>query len=285
MAGRKMKTLKRILGEPFLHFLTLGAVVFALFGAIGEGAPGGSESTIRISEARVGQIKAAFRQVWRRDPTAAETQGLIDDYIREEVLYREALALGLDRNDPVIRKRLRYKIEFLADSGAALMDPGDQVLRQFLEDNADDYRVVPRIAFRQIYLGERPGQAEVEKIRVAAAQIDPDSGHERLGQSTLLPAEIALASPREIDSAFGTGFFSALQDRPRGAWIGPVTSGFGMHLVQVTAMEPGRLPELAEIRGVVLRDWQAGRAEDIRDMQFHELRSRYDIEIADSTGG
>jgi hypothetical protein len=280
-----MTTLKRVLTEPFVHFLILGALIFVLFGAADEGVADRSEDTIFVSTDRVELLQAQFRRVWRREPTAAETQGLIDDYIREEVLYREALALGLDQSDPVIRKRLRYKLEFLADSGAELMDPGDQVLRRFLEENADDYRVRPRIAFRQIYLGESPGQAEIERTMAAAAQIGPDLGHERLGQSTLLPASIGLAGPGEIDGAFGTGFFSALEDRPRGAWSGPVTSGFGKHLVQVTAREPGRRPELAEIREAVLRDWQAERAEEIRDMQFQTFRSRYTIETAETTGG
>jgi hypothetical protein len=280
-----MTTLKRILAEPFLHFLMLGALIFVLFGAADEGVADRNEDTIFVSTDRVELLQAQFRRVWRREPTAAETQGLIDDYIREEVLYREALALGLDQSDPIIRKRLRYKIEFLADSGAELMDPGDQVLRQFLEENADDYHVMPRIAFRQIYLGESPGQAEIERTMVAAAQIGPDLGHEHLGRSTLLPTSIGLAGPREIDGAFGTGFFSALEDRPRGAWSGPVTSGFGKHLVQITAREPGRMPDLAEIRDAVLRDWQAERAEEIRDMQFQKFRSRYNIETADMTGG
>jgi len=280
-----MTTLKRVLAEPFLHFLILGALIFVVFGAADEGVADRREDTIFVSKDRVELLQAQFRRVWRRDPTAAETQGLIDDHIREEVLYREALALGLDQSDPVIRKRLRYKIEFLADSGAELMDPGDQDRRRFLEENADEYQVGPRMAFRQIYLGESPGQAEIERTMLAAAQIGPELGHERLGESTLLPASIDLAGPREIDGAFGTGFFSALKDQPGGAWSGPVVSGFGKHLVQVTAKEPGRMPELAEIRDAVLRDWQAERAEEIRDMQFQKFRSRYNIETADTTGG
>jgi len=278
-----MTILKRILVEPFLHFLTLGFLTFMLFGAVGGGVEGRDDSRILISGDRIELLKAAFRRVWHRDPTTAETQGLIEDYVREEVLYREALALGLDQNDPVIRKRLRYKLEFLADSGAELIDPGDEVLRQFFEENSDGYQVAPRIAFRQIYLGESPSEVEIEKTKAVAAQIGSELGHEHLGQSTLLPPRIGLADPREIDSAFGSGFFAALSDQPVGAWVGPVVSGFGMHLVQITAKEPGRMPELAEIREAILRDWQADRVEEIQDMQFQQFRSRYTIEIADAT--
>jgi len=279
-----MKPLKRVLAEPFLHFFTLGALIFVLFGAVGEGAPDKNEDTILVSQDRVELLQASFRQVWQRDPTAAEIQGLIEDYIREEVLYREALALGLDQNDPVIRKRLRYKIEFLADSGAELIDPGDEVLLQFLEKNSEVYQVVPRIAFRQIYLGENPDKAEVEQMKRAVAEVGSGLGYEHLGQSTLLPATIDLAGPIEIDSAFGTGFFSALKNQPAGAWSGPVVSGFGKHLVQVTASEPSRMPDLAEIHEAVLRDWQAAQAEEFRDLQFQQFRARYHIEMAGTTG-
>ena len=277
-----MLLLKRVFAEPFVHFLLLGALIFLLFGTLDDGVGEERENTILVTEARIASLQAGFRQVWLRDPTADETQGMIEDFIREEVLYREALALGLDRDDPAIRKRLRYKIEFLADSGAEPTDPGDEVLLAYLKTNAERYRVMPQIAFRQIYLGENPRQVDIERAREAAAEIGLDGGFERLGLSRLLPARVGPAGPGEIDGAFGAGFYTVLSGQPVQKWVGPVTSGFGEHLVLVTAREPGRMPNLAEIRGAVLRDWRAVRAKEAQEVFFQQLRSRYRIEIANA---
>ncbi len=130
---------------------------------------------------------------------------MIQDYINEEVLYRTALAMGLDHNDPVIRQRLRYKLEFLADSGVELIDPGDEALQAFMDQHSDLYRVEPRISFRQIYLGERPDAAEIDAIRTAAADVGTDPGFVQLGAPTMLPPRMEFADRREVDRVFGKG--------------------------------------------------------------------------------
>lgn len=276
-----MTIARRIIAEPFVQFLALGAVIFALYGAVEDPSASDARDTITVSPARIEQLRGGFERIWNRPPTGEELDGLIDDHVRGEVLYREALALGLDRDDPMIRNRLRYKLEFLADSGAQLIEPDDEVLAAFLEENAGKYAIGPRIALRQIYLGENPSEAEVAAAAAAAEEIGAGPAWRDLGERSLLPAEIGPVDRRGVDDQFGPGFFDQVAAHPEGAWAGPVRSAFGLHLAQVVEREAGRAPELSEIRDAVLRDWRIRRAEELKQEQFERLRARYRVIVAD----
>ena len=269
--------IKRFLGAPFLHFLVLGALIFMLYAGITGETPDVQEGRIIITNERVAQLQSRFRQVWLRDPAPEETENLVQEFIREEILYREALALGLDRDDQIVRNRLRYKLDFLADSGAQLLDPGDEELQAFVERQAERYRIPPRVAFRQIYLGETPTAEDVDAIRSAIGTLDEGDDFRMLGVASLLPAEVMLADPREVDGIFGKGFTQTVLQQPLDIWGQPFASSFGYHLVRLLVKEPGRLPELEEIRPAVLRDWQAAKAQEVRDLQLERLRERYEI--------
>ncbi len=276
-----MKISRRVIAEPFVQFLALGAIIFALFGAVDDRSASQNRETITVTSARIEQLRNGFVRVWSREPTGEELDGLIADFVRGEVLYREALALGLDRDDPIIRNRLRYKLEFLADSGAQLMEPDDQTLIAFMTDNAGKYAIGPRLAVRQIYLGEDPSGHEIEAAAAAAGATGAGPGWRELGERSLLPAEIGVADHRTVDDVFGAGFFDLVAALPPGAWSGPVRSGFGFHLALAAEREPGRAPELSEIRDAVLRDWRIERAEELKQAQFDTLRARYLVNIAD----
>lgn len=279
--GTVMRLVKHLLLEPFVHFLALGALIFLAYGLVVPETVRQDDTVILVTTDRVEQLKAGFKRVRLRDPTEAELKGLIGEHLKQEVLYRSALELGLERNDPVIRNRLRYKLEFLADSGAQLLDPADDVLAAFLAEKPDAYQSAARYSFYQIFLGTNPTADQVDSVKQSAVKIGTGSGIENLGQRTLLPIQLNNATSREIGAKFGKNFAPAFSEVPVKKWFGPVISGFGKHLVYIAQMTPGRLPALAEVRDAVLRDWQVQRASEIREAQYQSLLKNFRIEYAD----
>jgi hypothetical protein len=203
---------------------------------------------------------------------------LIQEHIREEVYYREALVLGLDRNDTIVRRRLRQKMEFLADTGADLLEPSAGELEAWLAANEQTFRRGPRLAFEQIYLGEAPAPETIARS-LNALQSDPAADLSALGERSLLPARLGLSPPNAIDGVFGQGFFERLAELPPGTWAGPVGSAYGVHLVRIGESLAAWTPPLEEIRDNVLRDWKAAKARELRELHYARLRGRYVVEI------
>jgi len=277
----KDSALRRALREPLLHFLLLGAALFALYQLAGGGrAPAGE---ITVTEGRIRNLTATFARTWQRPPTAAELDGLIEDFIREEVLYREGVALGLDRDDTVVRRRLRQKLEFISEDAAASLEPTEAQLGEFLAAHAQDYAVEGRLSFRQVFLDpqrrgaalESDALALLDALRSRAGTPDLD----RLGDRLMLEATYGDVSGTDVARLFGEAFAAALLKVPVGEWSGPLRSGYGVHLVRVDAREPGRAPPLAEVREQVRRDWAAAQRRALLDSQYQSLRQRYAIRI------
>ena len=272
-----MKLLKRLLREPPLHFLAIGGLIFLLFAAVDDTGDAPND-VIVITPERINQLAAGYSSVWKRMPTDDELDALIDAHVREEVYYREALALGLDRNDTIVRRRLRQKMEFLMDTGAYLLEPSASELEAYFAANEQTYRREPRLAFEQLYLGETPG-AETITRTLSALQSDPANVPSTLGERTLLPAQLHLSPPNAIDGVFGKGFFEQLAKLPPGAWTGPVASAYGVHLVRILDGLPARTPPLVEIRDAVLRNWRAAKAQAIREQDYAQRRGHFVVEI------
>jgi len=272
-----MKTTQRLLREPLLHFFALGGLIFLFYAAISDPASA-PVNAIVIGPERIEQLSKSYEAVWRHPPSADELDGIIDDAVREEVYYREALALGLDTNDAIVRRRLRQKMEFLSDSGAELLEPADGELEAYLLANAAQFRRSPRLAFEQIYLGQDPDQ---DRIQDLLSQLQSNSVAKPFGlaSSSLLPTQLGLSSPEKVEGVFGQNFFGQLLELPHGMWAGPVTSAYGVHLVRIGESVEGSQPTLAEIREIVLRDWKAAKAVEIRELHYASLREHYVIEI------
>ena len=272
-----MKQMQRLLREPLLHFLVLGSLIFLLFAVVSGPAPLPVD-TIVIGPERIEQLSKSYQAAWRRPPSADELSAIIDDAVREEVYYREALTLGLDTNDTIVRRRLRQKMEFLLDSGAELLAPVAGELEDHLLANEATFRLDSRLAFEQIYLGRDPDQQSTERL-LSELQADSAAEVSSLGEHTLLPAQLGLSSPAVVDGVFGEGFFGRLAALPRGVWDGPVASGYGVHLVRIGESLDARTPALEEIRESVLRDWKAAKARELRELHYAQLRERYVVEI------
>ncbi len=272
-----MKLLMRLLREPLFHFIAIGGLIFALYAAVEDPSEAPAD-VIVITPARIDQLATGFSSVWKRKPTDDELDALIDEEVREEVYYRDALALGLDTNDAVVRWRMRQKMVFLLDTGAYLQNPAAGELEAYFAANEDFYRSGLRVAFEQIFLGEAP-TAEAISLSLGALQSDPPADPATLGERTLLPAQLGLSLPNAIDGVFGKDFFELLAELPPGVWTGPVVSAYGVHLVRILDSVPARTPPLEEVRDAVLRDWKAAKAQEIREQDYAERRKHFVVEI------
>jgi hypothetical protein len=272
-----MKRLAWLLREPLLHFLAIGGLIFMSFGAVATPGPGSSEIIV-VGLEQVARLAARYQSVWQRPPTEDERRAMIDDFVREEIYYREALALGLDRNDVVVRRRLRQKMEFLTDTAADILEPTEGELEAYFAANRQTYGSEPQLAFEQIYLGENPVSDSIT-LTLSALRSDRVTDPSTFGKSTLLPAQLDLSPPNAIDGVFGQGFFERLPELPPGKWVGPVDSAYGVHLVRILDSSPARAPTLEDVRGAVLRDWKAAKALEIRERHYAQLRERYVVEI------
>jgi hypothetical protein len=274
--------MKRLLKEPLLHFLALGALLFVAHSVMNRDGESG-DAQILVTQGKIENLQASFSRVWQRPPSPAELDGLIQDYVREEVLMREAMALGLDRDDTVIRRRLRQKMEFLANDLAAPAEPGEEELKEFLAKHPDRFRLESRFTFRQIYLNpDRRGDGlkpEAERLLSELNQPGASRDFRNLGDVTLLNPELAEAAASEVTSLFGEEFTRQLAELPEGRWHGPVPSCFGVHLVYLEELKPGRMPELAEIREQVAREWTEARRRDSNEQFYHNLLKRYAVTI------
>ena len=273
--------LKGLLKEPLVHFLALALVVFALYGLINR-SEAEKPDRIVITGPKIEQIASLFAKAWQRPPTAAELKDLIDDYVKEEILVREAFALGIDKDDTVIRRRLRLKMEFLSDAESDALLPTDPELAAYLKANPAKFEIDPMIAFRQIYLNpQRRGgtldQDAATILEVLHSDVRPDPS--TLGDSTLLPSELPVTSKSSIGHIFGREFADALRSATPGQWSGPIKSAFGFHIVRVSEYKTGRTPALDEVRDAVAREWTNEKRKARQDARFNELLKRYQVVI------
>jgi hypothetical protein len=233
---------------------------------------------IVVTGHRVAMLARTFERTWMRPPTESELLGLIDDYVTEEVLYREALALGLDGDDLVVRRRMRQKMEFLND-GLTESGASEDELRAFFEANPERFLVPSRVSFVQVFVNpEAPGAVEGRAADLLARLRDGEDP-DALGDPTLLPQGLTGATLAEVASTFGVPFAEALAETPEATWSEPMDSSFGAHLVRVSARDPGRLPALDEVRSEVKREWAAERRKEARERFYDAARARYDVEV------
>lgn len=269
--------IKRVIREPLVHFLLLAVLVFAAYGLVTRRQP--ATGTIDVTQAKIEQMAGLFAKTWQRPPTAEELKGLIDDYVKEEVNVREALRMGLDTDDAVIRKRLRLKMEFLNAAEAEATPPTEVQLQAYLDAHPDKFRQAPRVSFEQVYIN--PQKHEPDASAAAKALLEPlrkDANYAATaGDPTLLPAAMPLTDQQGIAEVFGNDFAAAVIDVAPGQWQGPISSDIGFHLVKVDERVPGGLPALDDIRAAVEREWMNDHRNVVEQQRFDDLLKRYKV--------
>lgn len=274
--------MKKLLREPLLHFLLLGALIFAAAGWRARRRPAEeAPARIEVTAAVVERLRAGYERQLGRAPDADELRGLVTAHIREEVLCREALALGLDRDDAIVRRRLAQKMEFLTQDITTSVAPDEAMLAAFFARNADRYAKPPRVSFHHVYFSKekRGAQLEADVNAALAALARPDANEEAFGDSFLQGFEFSDQGEQDLASIFGREFGMAVMKAPAGRWSGPIASSYGVHLVHVSRRGDPQPVELAAVRDAVLRDYleerrQAGNAEVLARM-----KQNYDIVI------
>jgi PPIC-type PPIASE domain len=268
--------IRRLLREPLLHFFVLGAALFAVYGWMNRGAAT-APSEIFVSRDQVRAFEAQFERVWQRPATPQELQHLVDNWVREEIFYREGLAMGLDRDDPVVRRRVGQKVEFIIDGAAPTM-PTIAELQAWLDAHPASYSIEPVYSLQQVYFNPERHGASLDRV-IAAARRGLESGKTVHGDTTMLPAALESAAQFDVERQFGTAFAAALEDLPVGKWQGPVKSGFGVHLVLVGARTGGARPQLEQVRAEVERDVLRARAMAANEAMYARLRANYRVRV------
>lgn len=273
--------LTRILKEPLLHFALLAALILGSYGLF-QTEQANAPERISVTTERIEQLAAVFAKTWQRPPNDVELKRLIDEFVKEEIYSREAVKLGLDRDDTVIRRRLRQKMEFLNEAAADQLVPTDAELTAYLSANGKNFEIDPAVAFEQVFLnpqrhGDRIEQEAGSVLEVLMATPGVDAA--TLGDSTMLPAEVPLSSKAIVAQTFGPEFADAIVKLKPGGWAGPIQSGFGYHLVRVTEHRAGRVPELSKVRDVVQREWKNTRRRELEDARLVDLLKVYDVKI------
>jgi hypothetical protein len=274
--------MKQILREPLLHFLALGAALFAAYSYLHRGREA-TPGELVVSAGQIEHLAARFTQFQQRPPSKTELKGLIDQYVREEILSREAVKLGLDQDDTVIRRHLQQKMEFVATDLATAGEPNEAELADWLAQHPDKFRHEPQFTFRHVYLdpdkhGDR-FEADAAKLLADLKQAGVKAESSTLGDSFLLPHEFVDVSQSVLAVQFGPEFTKPLAELKIGEWTGPIRSGYGAHLVLLTARSEGHLPALDEVRDFVRRDLVSERRQEVNRRFLEGLLSHYQVKI------
>lgn len=277
----------KILREPLLHFLAIGGAVFLLHRLVSPEAPV-SPSAIVVTRGEIESMAAAFTRARLRPPTVQEIDELVRDRVREEVYCREAIALGLDRDDTIVRRRLRQKMEFVLQDIATARDPTDAELEAYLQAHGADFRREATCSFSHVYFNTDVRgdhlQRDLSDALVRLGSASPPDEPASLGDAFLLEFRFSGVSRAEIVKVFGEGFADSLRDLPVGRWSGPVKSGFGTHLVLLERFTPAETPPLAGVRDAVRIAWEEERRREANERLFQELLARYSVTIESVSG-
>ena len=277
-----MKWLK----EPLVQFVLLGAALMLVYSLTSNAFADDTSKQITMGADEIELLAATWERQWQRPPTETELRGLVDSRIREEVLYRSAQSMGLDRNDVVVRRRMVQKMELLSQDLATLTDPPEEELQAHFQENQEDYRVPPRVSFRHIYFNldsrgvagaDSAARALLERLR----STDPDEiDVATQGDRFMLATEYRLRTPLELQQAFGSTFAEVVSELEPG-WHGPIGSGYGTHLVEVTERVESGVPEYEQVRERVLVDYERMRRDRGNELMLEGLSADYSIEIDD----
>ena len=267
--------------EPLLHFLIIGALIFVLFSILNRDETSVSNNKIVVTATEIELLGDNWSKKWNRPPTERELMGLVDSYIKEEVYYREALALGLDQNDTILRRRLMQKMEFLSNDLAELNTPDESALNKYFLDNQEKYELPAQVSFTHIYFSlDKRGAKAFEDAKNVLSELNTLRASEK-GDSFMLQYDFVQETPFEVERLFGKGFAEELFTLGINTWQGPIESGYGLHLVRVSEKVDSRMPELASVIDKVRTDLMFERRQKMNKEIYEKFKERYEIVVED----
>lgn len=285
--GSRDRGIGAVLREPLVHFLLIGAAIFGLFSLTATPEAEGTQTRIVIPATEIEQLAAVWEQRWKRPPTGTDLDSLIEERVREEIFYREALALGLDRDDVQIRRLMRKKLEFITQDVLTPPEPTAAELTAYHAAHADRYSRPLLLSFTQIYFAvDRRGGAAEKDARITLARLNEgldETAAIAAGDGQFLPDTVREQTARDIEAIFGPEFAAALVGIDPGGWRGPVGSAYGQHLVRVDARREGGVLSFAEVSDKVRADWMYEQGQKANDEMYRSLRARYEVIVEPGT--
>jgi peptidyl-prolyl cis-trans isomerase C len=275
--------------EPLVHFLAIGAAIFMMYSFWGEKGTQEQERTITIAAGEINWLTDAWQKRWNRPPTPEERQGLIDQYLREMILSREAIAMDLDKNDSVIRRRLAQKLEFLSQDLISPQPPTEEELKAYFEAHMDRYQASDLVTMTHVFIdpdlrGDRTlTDAEEIKKQLQALKETPNDA-QSYGDSFMLQSYYPERSEAELLKLFGSGFARSVFELSPGQWHGPVLSGYGTHLVYVHDHQKPEPPNFANVEELVRQEWVSDKREELNTQFVDSMIARYDVIIEQESG-
>ena len=274
---------QRFLREPLLHFLLIGAALFAVY-AHRDPAVGGAEASkqIALSLDELNQLALSFQAQWRRLPTPEELSQLVDEKVREEILYREALAMGLDKEDSIVKRRMAQKMQFLAEDVAAAHEPSTDELKAWYAKHSDGFALSTRVSFRHAYFspdrrGPRTRDDAASALGKLAGQPEDSPLAASLADAFMFQDYYGDRTSEQLAREFGPRFAQAVTKLTPGSWQGPIESGYGWHLVFVDSLVPGRIPDFEESLPDVETAWLTDQKEQAWRKTYDEMRAKYTV--------
>ena len=270
--------MRTLLAEPMLHFLVIGIALFTGYRWVSPGDSGGRR--IVITRGVIDDLVTQHAAARGREPSAAELNHLIESYVRDEILYREGVRLGLERDDIVVKRRVRQKIEMIAEEDATTRAPTDADLAAYLAANQVRFVQPAILTFEQVFIGPStsdPGVVHLVALTREALRKGADP--EELGKPTLLPRRMTRTPADLVARDFGASFAAALENVRVGEWAGPIDSSFGTHYVRVSDRTPAVAPPLASVRDHVVREWENERRQRARNDAYTKMRGEYQVSV------
>ncbi len=280
----------KFLREPLVHFLLIGAALFVIYGLWGQKDVEEKERAITISAGEINWLSDAWKKRWNRPPTDKEREGIIDQYLREMILYREAVAMGLDRDDTVIRRRLAQKLEFLSQDLITPQPPTEAELQSYFEEHVDRYQAPDLITFTHVFIDpdKRGNQtlvdAETIKEQLQALK-EPPRDARAYGDAFMLQSYYPERPESELLKLFGSGFARSVFELAPHQWHGPVLSGYGTHLVYVHDLRKAPPPTFTQAEAQVRQEWESDKREELNEQFVASMIARYDVTIEDASDG
>ena len=274
----------RLFTEPLVQFLIIGACIYGAFALFGTPEEDFRDTRVHVDSARINAFISEWESRWNRPPTRDEINGLIESYIKEDVLYRQAVAMGLNEDDPITRRRMAQKLEFLTSDLAMMVQPAEGELEKYFNENSEQYRAPDRMTFSQVFFDpDTRGNQTLEDAEKALATLKaagtPTEESMQVGDGFMLQRDFVSVTGMEAARQMGRGFVDAVVQLEPGAWHGPVLSGYGVHLVYLYSLEKSPPAVFEDVKALVLENWQMETREQFNADFLENLKTRYEIVI------
>ncbi len=278
--------LRSLLREPLNQFLLIGSLIYLAYALVG-GEPQAAKEQIIVTQGEIQSLEDKWLKLWNRPPTPQERQGMIDEHVKEKVLYNAALDMGLDRDDIIIRRRLAQKIEFLTSDLLTPPAPEERELEAYFDGNKAQYTAPDLISITQVYFD--PDRRNEQTLKDAESALLSLQGQGEPGTETsldygdrfMLQSYFAERTEAELAKLFGSEFAKSLFALPAGQWHGPILSGYGTHLVYVHNIISGDAPTYVQVKDAVQRDWESAQLEDLNETFINGIMAQYEVVFAE----